>query len=71
MDNIQGSTRLDVFVNFKGIDNIDGRWANRITAKVNKLINVNFEYEVLYDTDLSLDTQTREGLAIGISFLSL
>jgi hypothetical protein len=71
MQNIQATTRLDVFVNFKGVDNIDGRWANRITAKVNKLINVNFEYEMLYDADLSLDTQTREGLSIGISFLSL
>ncbi|MEO7427378.1 MAG: DUF3078 domain-containing protein [Fibrobacteria bacterium] len=71
MENIQASTRLDVFVNFQGIDNIDGRWANRITAKVNKWVNVNAEYEVLYDSDLSLDTQTREGLAIGISFLSL
>ncbi len=71
MENIQASTRLDVFINFKGVDNIDGRWANKITAKVNKYVNVNAEYEVLYDTDLSLDTQTREGLAIGISFLSL
>lgn len=71
MENIQASTRLDVFANFKGWENTDGRWANKITAKVNKLINVNFEYELLYDTDLSLDTQTREGLSVGISFLSL
>jgi hypothetical protein len=71
MENIQASTRLDIFVNFKGVDDIDGRWANKITAKVNKWVNVNAEYEVLYDSDLSLDTQTREGLAIGISFLSL
>jgi hypothetical protein len=71
MENIRASTRLDVFVNFKGVDNIDGRWANKITAKVNKLISANFEYEMLYDSDLSLDAQTREGLSIGISFLSL
>jgi hypothetical protein len=71
MENIQATTRLDVFVNFKGVDDIDGRWANKVTAKVNKWVNVNAEYEVLYDSDLSLDTQTREGLAIGISFLSL
>ncbi|MDB5050641.1 MAG: hypothetical protein JWO30_3712 [Fibrobacteres bacterium] len=71
MENIHASTRLDVFVNFKGIDNIDGRWANKVTAKVNKLVSANVEYEVLYDSDLSLDTQTREGLSIGISFLSL
>lgn len=71
MDNIQASTRLDIFANFKGIDEIDGRWANRITAKVNKWVNANFEYELLYDKDLSESHQTREGLSIGISFLTL
>ncbi|MDB5106799.1 MAG: hypothetical protein JWP91_4488 [Fibrobacteres bacterium] len=71
MENILAATRLDVFVNFKGVENIDGRWANKITAKVNKWVNANFEYELLYDSDLSLDTQTREALSVGISFLSL
>lgn len=71
MENIQASTRLDVFANFKGVDEIDGRWANRITAKVNKWVNANFEYELLYDKDLSESAQTREGLSIGISFLAL
>lgn len=71
MENIQASTRLDVFVNFKGIKDVDGRWANKITAKVNKLVSVNFEYERLYDLDLSESVQTREGLTVGISFLSL
>ena len=46
-------------------------WANKITAKVNKLISVNFELEMLYDKDLSEDTQTRESLSVGIAFLSL
>jgi hypothetical protein len=71
MENIQASTRLDLFANFKGVDAIDGRWANRITAKVNKWVNANFEYELLYDKDLSESAQTREGLSIGISFLTL
>jgi hypothetical protein len=71
MENIQASTRLDIFANFKGTDEIDARWANHIAAKVNKWVNANFEYEMLYDKDLSVDPQTREGLSIGISFLSL
>ena len=71
MENIQAATRLDLFANFQGVENIDGRWANRITAKVNKWVNVNGEYELLYDADMSLDTQSRENIAIGISFLSL
>src|SRR5690606_389904 len=70
MENVQASTRLDVFVNFKGVKHIDARWVNQVTAKVNKLISVNFEYERLYDTDLSESAQTRQALTVGISFLS-
>jgi hypothetical protein len=71
MENIKGSTRLELFANFKGADEIDARWASQITAKVNSLVNVNFEYELLYDKDLSESYQTREGLSVGISFLNL
>ena len=71
MENIQASTRLDVFVNFKGIKDVDVRWANKITAEVNKLVSVNFEYERLYDLDLSESVQTRERLTVGISLHSL
>jgi hypothetical protein len=71
MENIQLSTRLDIFMNFQGMDETDLRWANRLTAKVNKWVNANFEYEMLYDYDLHYDPQTREALSIGISFLSI
>lgn len=71
MQNIKGTTRLEIFANFKGWDEIDARWANQITAKVNSLISVNFEYELLYDKDLSKSRQTREGLGVGISFLKI
>ena len=71
MENIKGTTRFEVFVNFKGIDEVDRRWTNQITAKVNSLVNVNFEYELLYDADLIEDTQTREVLSVGISLLKL
>ncbi len=71
MQNILAATRLDIFANFKGWDEVDGRWDNRLTAKVNKWVNVNFALEYLYDKDLSEDTQMRESLSVGLSFLSL
>jgi hypothetical protein len=71
MENIKGNTRLEMFANFKGWDEVDARWVNQITAKVNALVSVNFEYEMLYDKDLDESYQTREGLSIGISFLKL
>lgn len=71
MENILATTRLDLFVNFKGLEEVDGRWENKITAKVNKLISVNFELDLLYDKDQSEDRQMRESLSVGIAFLSL
>jgi hypothetical protein len=71
MENIKGTTRYEVFVNFKSWEEVDQRWTNQITAKVNTFISVNFEYEMLYDKDLDGSPQTREGLSVGISFLKL
>jgi hypothetical protein len=71
MENILANTKLDVFVNFHGVDEIDGRWENKITAKVNKWVSANFELEMLYDKDLSDSYQLRETLSIGINFLTL
>lgn len=71
MENIKANTRLELFANFKGMDEVDMRWTNQISAKVNTLISVNFEYEALYDYDMDPEPQQREGLNVGISFLTL
>jgi Protein of unknown function (DUF3078) len=71
MENILFSTLLDVFVNFEGTKEIDGRWENQITAKVNKYVSTNFGLDMLYDYDLSESYQLKQSLSIGISFLSL
>ncbi len=71
MENILLKTALDVFVNFKGVDAIYGRWQNQVTAKVNKYISADFDYEMLYDKTLSLSRQIKESLAISVSFLTL
>jgi len=71
MENILLSTMLDVFVNFQGVDEIDGRWENVLTAKINKYVNVNFGLDMLYDKDLSDSRQIKESLAVGLSFLSI
>jgi hypothetical protein len=71
MENILATTRLDVFANFKGVDEIDADWTNKITAKVNKYVSANFELELMYDKDLSEDTQTRESFSVGIAFLKI
>lgn len=71
MQNILATTRLEVFANFEGWKDVDGRWENKITAKVNRLVNANFELDMLYDKNQSESAQTRQSLSIGIAFLAL
>ncbi len=71
MENILFSSVLDVFVNFRGVDEIDVRWENQLVAKVNARINANAGFDVLYDKSLSDRRQIRQSLAVGISFLSI
>jgi len=71
MENILLASILDVFVNFKGVDAIDVRWENQVTAKINSFVSVNAALDVLYDKDVSVTRQIRQSLAVGISFLSI
>jgi hypothetical protein len=71
MENILLTSVLDVFANFKGVDAVDLRWENQVTAKVNSFVSANFALDVLYDKDLSTKRQVRQTLSVGISFLSI
>jgi hypothetical protein len=71
MENMLLTSVLDVFADFKGVDAIDVRWENQVTAKVNSFVSANFGLDLLYDKDLSTSRQLRQSLAIGISFLSI
>jgi hypothetical protein len=71
MENILLTSVFDVFANFKGLNAVDIRWENQITAKVNSFISANFALDVLYDKDLSSSRQVRQSLGVGISFLSI
>lgn len=71
MENILLVSELNLFANFKGMDAIDVRWENQLTAKVNSFVSLNGGLEVWYDKDVSIKRQIRQTLAIGISFLTI
>jgi hypothetical protein len=71
MDNILLTSTLNLFANFKGLDAVDVRWENQITAKVNSYISLNAALDVLYDQDVSARRQIRQTVAVGVSFLSI
>lgn len=71
MENILLTSNLNVFVNFRGIEAIDVRWENQLTAKVNSFVSLNAGLEILYDKDISARRQIRQTMAVGVSFLTI
>lgn len=61
-------SRLSAFVNFKGTEEIDGRWENTLNAQVSKYLVFSAGLEMLYDKDLSVDSQLRQSLTIGLTY---
>ncbi len=67
-DNIILTTGLRLFTRFKSLDVWDVRWDNVIVAKVNSFVNVNFNYQLVYQKDQSPTTQMKEGLQLGVTY---
>ena len=67
-DTSQLTSKLELFSNLKGFDEIDVNWDNVLTAKISKYINLNFNIKLLYDKDVSAKRQLNQALAIGFSY---
>ncbi|MFC1584484.1 DUF3078 domain-containing protein [Fibrobacterota bacterium] len=61
-------SKLNVFVNFRGTEEVDGKWENLFTAQVSKYLNVNFSLDMLYDHDMSDSRQIKQQLALGLNY---
>lgn len=71
MEDILLTSMLDIFVNFRGVDEVNVRWENQVAAKVNSRISANFGFDLLYDKSLSTRRQIHQSLSVGVSFLSI
>ncbi len=69
MQNMIYSSRLRLFSRFNSLGVWDVNWDNIITAKVNDLINVNFNFNFIYQKDQSLKAQYKEILSLGFSYV--
>lgn len=61
-------SKLELFSNLKGFDQIDVNWDNLITAEISKLFNFNFAFRLFYDRDISKKRQIKESFAIGLAY---
>ena len=74
--NIGYETKLEMFSNYQEDENRDQKpqnidifWGNLITMKVNQYVNANFTFDLAHDDNQSKDTQFKEILGIGISYV--
>lgn len=70
-ENILLTSRLDIFADFEAVNRIDVLWENDLTFKLTKLVNVNFEFDLLYDRDISKRRQIRQVLSLGFTYTFL
>jgi hypothetical protein len=62
------TTHLDVFSNMKYAKEIYSRWGNMMTVKAAKFLDVNAEFELLYDGHVSTRRQISQALGLGLSY---
>ncbi len=59
-------TRLWAFINFEGVDAIDGKWENALTVALAPLIELSVGIDLAYDKDVSENHQYKDAVMLGI-----
>lgn len=66
--NVHYKSTLGLFAAFNKPDLPDYLWENVVTMKVNSWLQVNFEWSMLFDEDVSSKLQVKEVFAVGIAY---
>ena len=64
-------SKLELFYNFKALNRTDVRWDNVLTVGLTKYLNVNFNFKLLYDRDVSSRRQIMQSIALGLTYTFL
>ncbi|MFH1313003.1 MAG: DUF3078 domain-containing protein [Candidatus Eisenbacteria bacterium] len=67
-DDLTFDSKLELFSNLKATNEIDVRWDNLLTAKIEEYLSVTLNVKVFYDSDISRSRQIKEALAIGLTY---
>lgn len=62
------ASKLELFSTLAAFDEIDVNWDNTLTAKISEYINVNFNFKLFYDKDISKKRQIKQALALGLTY---
>jgi hypothetical protein len=61
-------SKLELFYNFETLNRTDVRWDNVLTVELTKHLNVNFNFKLLYDRDISSRRQIMQSIALGLIY---
>jgi hypothetical protein len=67
-ESILFTSKLQLFSNLKGVNQIDVDWDNLFTGKLSTYINVSLNIRLYYDRDITLKRQLKQTLAVGLSY---
>ena len=67
-ENTLFTSKLELFSAFKTFKEIDVNWDNILTTKISKYFNVNFNFKLFYDRDISKMRQIKHAIALGVTY---
>lgn len=64
-------SKLELFSTLDKVDEIDVNWDNVFTTKISKYFNVNLNFKLFYDKDISKKRQIKQAIAFGFNYTFL
>jgi len=65
------TSKLELFSAFKAVDETDVNWDTVVSTKISKYFNVNFNFKLFYDKDISPKRQIKQAIAFGLTYTFL
>ncbi len=62
------TSKMELFYGFNAIKSTDVRWDNVLVFKFSEHINVNFNFRLVYDRDISPRRQIQQSIALGLTW---
>ncbi|MBN2184728.1 MAG: DUF3078 domain-containing protein [Candidatus Krumholzibacteriota bacterium] len=62
------TSKLELFSTLEAFNETDLNWDNVFTTKISKYLNVNFNFRIFYDRDISKRRQIYQSVALGLSY---
>lgn len=67
--NVRLRSSVETFTNLQGhIDRTDVNFSNELVGKINDVMNMSFQFIVIYDSDFSRQVQIKQVLSAGLSY---